>query len=1051
LGYQRRSVRYSIALARDALGPLAADRTRGRGCAVSEGGLILPDVSAAPALSLADLHGWTRLVHAAGMEDHAGPLRRGAGRSASERASGTLLFANFRLDLANERLQTGSSTVKLKPKAYALLRYLVERPQRLVTKHELMNALWGEVHVGEAVLKTHLNQVRQALGDDVRAPSFIETVPRRGYRFVAEVHPAGLTGPALGRQARRAPQTRVVGREAQLEQLARAWDASLHGERRIVFISGEAGIGKSSLADAFVSRLDSDESVLVARGHCIEHHGAGEPYLPILEALERACDGPEGMRLINLLRDAAPNWLAQMPGHFEPASRAGVLDAKVTPERMLREMSRLVPLLTRTSPVVLVLEDLHWADLSTLALIDHLARIPDAARFLLIGTHRPQELILSGHRLRSLTQSLRTHRHCQEIELAFLGAKDIAEYLGARLEHHRLPDDLAHVIHRQTAGNPLFMVHVVDELLRQGVILERDGAWSYAGSLDPDRLSVPESLVGHIQRDLDRIDGTERAILEAASVAGSQFSSMTVAFALEREPAIVEDVCMRWSTQGRLIRLQRVEEREDGTLALECSFVHALYRQVVYESIPPTRQAGLHRRIGLHESKQRGQAGVSAANLALHFEKGRDYPRALEYRRLAGEDALKRNAYPEAIVHFRSALAMSERLPDTSERLALELDLLLATAEPLMMTVGFTAPETLAAYRRASELCKCLADSTRVPLALMGVASFHLASGAADAAERTGHELMEAANRQSNVTAEIDAWVVLGMSKFYQGELALAADFLKRCVSLYDAQSYGHRGGLYHVDPRVAALSFLAWTSWFMGHDDAAVAQAASAEAFARELEHPFTLSCALTFVLLLHRSRRDRAASTRIAAELMDLATEHGFVFSRSGAGMMKGALELEAGDVQDGLNRMRRAREMRLATGAKCNHGFWSTALAEACCAAGLWAEAHAALVDALSVVEEPGERFWAPEVYRLCGELSARVARSGEAIRSPLSLGVDGDAAFRRALDLAEEMGSVALRYRAALGIERFASSEGLRCIGRRVRSTLLERFPSLSRSA
>jgi DNA-binding winged helix-turn-helix (wHTH) protein len=961
----------------------------------------------------------------------------------SERGTGALVFSTFCLDLDNERLQNGTDVVKLKPKAFAVLRYLVERPRVLVTKDELMNALWGETHVGDGVLKTQLNELRRALGDDVHSPSFIETVSRRGYRFVAEVKRARH---ATRPQGGAAPRTIMVGREPELELLGEAWESSLRGERRIVFMTGEAGLGKSFLVDSFVDRFALDEGVLVARGHCIEHHGAGEAYLPILEALGRLCRGSNGARVISALRNVAPNWLAQMPELVAPSSQAALVDTKATPERMLREMSNLIPSVTEALPLILILEDLHWADYSTLALIDHLARCPDAAQFLLIGTHRPQELVLSSHPLRGLTQSVQTLRHCLQIQLGFLAPTDVAAYLDARFEKNRFSPELARVLHRHTAGNPLFMVHVVDTLQRQGIIRKEGEAWLLVGSLDAVGQSVPESVVGLIERNLERLDTVERVILEIASVVGTEFDSLTIAAAAESDASAVEEVCMRWSAQGRFIRVQRVQECSQGRLSLQCSFMHALYRQVVYDRIGPTRQTDLHRRIGVYEA-EREQARISAASLARHFEHARDYARAIHYRRSAGQDALRRSAYREAIEHFRAALAMSERMPDAAEKRAVELDLLLAMAVPLTITFGYTASEAGDAYRRASLLCKLLPDRDRAPIALIGVASFQVAAGAPAQAEQTGYELLEIARHQANTAAQLDALLVLGVSKFYQGELAAAAELLERCVSMYEPERCIRRDGLYHIDPKATALSYLAWTSWLRGEPHRALVQAADAEAFARQTEDPFTLNCALTFTALLQHSRRDRIASIRIVRELTDLTTEHGFAFSQSTVKMIQGALDVEAGNKSQGLDVLRSTRAMRVAIGANVHRSFWSTTLAEACASLGLFAEAFRALADGFSSVETQRERFWAPEVYRLFGELSLRAKRAGVA-GLPLQSSLGSDDAFMTALQLAGEMGSTTLRLRAAISAERFGSTETAREFGRNSRLSLQAQFPSFS---
>ena len=200
-----------------------------------------------------------------------------------------MLFPPFRLDPANEQLWRGRRLIALKPKTFAVLRYLVEHPQRLVTKEELLDALWADVHVGEAVLKTHLREIRRALGDKVKTPRFIETVHRRGYRFLATVEPArtAVAGPAP--RTLRSGIASFVGRHAELAKLHDSLDEARGGHRQVAFVTGEAGIGKTTLVKEFLAQLRGRDDVWLAWGQCIEPYGAGEAYLPVLEAFGRLC------------------------------------------------------------------------------------------------------------------------------------------------------------------------------------------------------------------------------------------------------------------------------------------------------------------------------------------------------------------------------------------------------------------------------------------------------------------------------------------------------------------------------------------------------------------------------------------------------------------------------------------------------------------------------------------------------------------------------------------------------------------------------------------
>src|SRR5262249_12331106 len=328
-----------------------------------------------------------------------------------------LIFEPFGLDVGNARLWRGPEATHLTRKAFAVLHYLVEHAQQLVTKDELLEVVWSQTHVSEAALAVCICEIRQALGDNPRTPRFIETVYGRGYRFLATVTvadrlpetretallrrltlPASRFTPPL---ARLRPGV-LVGREAEFGHVQQWLAQALRGERQVGFVTGEAGIGKTALVEAFVERVSGAGALWIGRGQCIEQYGAGEAYLPVLEALGRLCRGPEGQRFMALLGQHAPSWLVQMPALLGAADRDALQRRGhgATRERMLRELAEAVDILTAERPLVLVLEDLHWSDDATLAWLACVARRQEQARLLVIGTYRPMDGLVPAHPLR---------------------------------------------------------------------------------------------------------------------------------------------------------------------------------------------------------------------------------------------------------------------------------------------------------------------------------------------------------------------------------------------------------------------------------------------------------------------------------------------------------------------------------------------------------------------------------------------------------------------------------------------------------------------------
>jgi len=570
-----------------------------------------------------------------------------------------LTFEGFCLDLATERLLCLDEVVPLTPKAFTVLRRLVEDGGHVVTKAELLRAGWAKTHVHDGVLKVIILEIRRALGDDPAAPRFIETVPRQGYRFVA----ARTRAPRSA--APEAPGV-LVGRDDVLAQLEQRFARARSGERQLVFLSGEAGIGKTTVLQAFLARLPADPDVLIATGACLEHYGVAEAYLPVLEALGRLLREPGAERARRLVETHAPSWLIQLPW----LERAGDREALrrelfgVTKERMLREMAEALEILTATTPLVLVLEDLHWSDYSTLDLLAMIARRQEPARLLVLCSYRSVEVIVTGHPLRALIQEMRVRRLCEDVPVAFLHEEDAAAYLARRFPDNRFPSGLARAVHRRTDGNPLFMVRVVDELVTLGVLAEEQGHWRLAKPLTDIADAMPESLRQLIEKQVDRLEPEAQRLLEVASVLGNEFTAASVAVGLDAELPAVEDRCEALARQGQLLAASRLFVRPDGTKVARYHFTHSLYPQALVERVTPGRRLRLHQRLAEWLERTWGEnAAAIAGPLALHFEEAGDYVRAIGHLRRAADLDVRRWAYQEAIARLRRAIALAGNLP----------------------------------------------------------------------------------------------------------------------------------------------------------------------------------------------------------------------------------------------------------------------------------------------------------------------------------------------------------------------------------------------------
>ncbi|MGE3538958.1 MAG: AAA family ATPase [Candidatus Tectimicrobiota bacterium] len=630
-------------------------------------------------------------------------------------------FGPYRLPGPHGPLLRGTEVVPLPPKALAVLWQLVRHAGQVVTKEALLHTVWPETIASEGVLTACMGTLRQALGDQARHPSYIATVHRLGYRFVAAVTTAPPEASAVPPVALSQPLglTALVGRAAEMAQLHAWYATALRGVRQTVFVTGEAGIGKTTIVEAFLRQLDPTAAVWIGRGQCIEHYGSGEAYLPLLDALGRLGRAPGGARLVTCLQQYAPTWLAQLPALYRAADGEAGAHTRpgTTHQRMLRELAEALEVLSLERPLILVLEDLHWSDVSTVEALALLARRREAARLLVLGTYRPVDLIVHQHPLKTLKQELVAHGQGVELPLGYLPREAV--------EHYMTQDSTVQVPHaaavawvyRRTAGHPLFMVQVLDDLQQRGLL-------QALGEAETPELegAMPPGLQQLLEAQLERLAPTVQQVLEAASVAGAEFAVASVAAAMAMAPEAIDAVCEEVARQGQFLLDLGLVEWPDGTLSGRYGFRHTLYQEVLYKRLGTAQRARLHRRIGTrHEAGYAVRASEWAAELAMHFARGRDARRALQYWRQAGARALTRLAYWEAVQCWEQALVALGDLPPEPPTLEQDVALRLDLAR-VLRAIGHHTP-MLTHLRTAETHAADLGDSGLLGRVCSGLAT----------------------------------------------------------------------------------------------------------------------------------------------------------------------------------------------------------------------------------------------------------------------------------------------------------------------------------------
>jgi tetratricopeptide (TPR) repeat protein len=515
--------------------------------------------------------------------------------------------------------------------------------------------------------------------------------------------------------------------------------------------------------------------------------------MPVLEALTRLAQGTGGERVVELFDRFAPTWLAQMPALLTAEQRVRLQGQSqgVTQQRMLREVTLALEALAAEAPLVLVFEDLHWSDFSTLELISAIARRNESAQLTIVGTYRPIGMLAHDHPLRAMVQELELHHQCEELRLKLLSEEDVASYLEKRFfsavaQNH---ESFAAVIYERTDGNPLFMINVVEYLVGVGLLAgshEGNSARPAESVLLPHHIEVPRSIRQMIERNFERLNPEERVILEAASVAGAEFSAAAVAAALERPMAEVEACCAGLARHEQFVTEKGPIIWPDGTISSGFDFHHSLYQEVLYGLLPLGRRVQLHRLIAAREEAGHGDGtGEIAAELAHHYEQANDKDRAIYFFRVAGERAVARGASVEAEVHYRRALELLGELSPSIERDRQELTLHMALGAVLWGSKSWAHPEADRTYKRALVLAEELREPHQIVRILTGLIVSALGNGKFKLAHELSERMLVVAENSRDPTSLCAAHGLLGESLVMQAQYLNARRHLEQGLMYY--------------------------------------------------------------------------------------------------------------------------------------------------------------------------------------------------------------------------------------------------------------------------
>lgn len=926
-------------------------------------------------------------------------IRQGEGRNMATRAPSDscstetpvrLRFDVFDLDEAEARLTRDGEPVALAPRPFAVLCALARTPRTLVTKNALLDSVWGHRFVSDSVLKTTVSALRAALGDDPKQPRYIETVSRRGYRFIGRVSAVAAPGESPSATISSAADPAgsplsMTGRSDAIERLRTAWQLARSGKRQIVWIVGEPGVGKTTLVEYFVAEVGEG---YCAHGQCVEQSGTGEPYLPALEALSAL--SRRDPSFVALIRAVAPTWLLQLPwlssGEERDALRRELSGSGQA--RMLREFGELFERYTQSRPLLLTTEDLHWSDQATLQLIDHMARRRGSTRLLWLASFRLTEIMATDHPLKSLRHELRLHGLCDEIVLDAFSEKEVADYVAATMPGLAGDEEFVRALHARTDGLPLFVADVLSDLAErgEGAIDAELSARSRLASV-----AIPENLAGIIEQYMQRLTPAERALLEAASVCGVEFRLGTVAQVLQGDGAALGALCVE------LVRRQRwlthVPPERPSTTSDTCyTFRHALYREVLYNQIGPVARTEFHRRVAAALERERvNGASVTATELALHLELAHQYILAVRYYAEAAESALLQFSPAQTMDLAERALALLRLDGESDERATLEMSLVTLQGAAAIQVHGISSIQVKQAFERAQSLLDDLPDHPLRGLLLHPLGLSLYLRGEHDEAEAFARRSESLAAATGDRTALLSALVTHGLVQHVRGRPRSARDWLEQALDVCRDLDASTSRAIFVADPGVIILGLLALDSVHLGLVGQGRQHLAAACERARDLRAPAPQLAALWLAGMFEVRLGNAARVAEISEELGVLADEQALAGARAAHLWFRGWARAQLGDPRAGYRLIREGYELSVRLGMRAWASETLGYAAEALASAGDWAGARQQLDEAMQCADAIGEREYLPQLLVLDARIAyalGECGRAGESIRQAIA---------------------------------------------------------------
>jgi TOMM system kinase/cyclase fusion protein len=814
---------------------------------------------------------------------------------------------------------------------------------------------------------------------------------------------AGLTG-----------FTPLVGRESEATLLLERWMQSQDGrEGQAVLLSGEAGIGKSRLVEVLRERVSGEGATRIAF-RCSPYHQNSALY-PVIDHLQRFLQWhrdmvPEAkldtlervLRTYSLPLDEVVSLFAALlsvplPERYPPLHLSPQRQRQKTQEALvawlLEEAER--------QPVLVVWEDLHWADPSTLEMLGLVLDQAPTVRMLTLLTCRPE-----------FHPPWTTRSHLTQITLGRLGRAQVEAMITSLTGSKALPAAVVAQVVAKTDGVPLFVEELVKMILESGLVREEDGRYVLTVPLPP--LAIPSTLHDSLMARLDRL-ATARELAQLGAVLGREFTYELL------QAVAPGDESMLQRGLAQLVDAELVYQRGLPPHS-QYVFKHALIQDAAYQSLLKSTRQRYHQQIAQVLAEQFPETAETQPELlAYHYTEAGLPASAVPAWLRAGQRASERSARIEAIAHLTKGLEVLKTLPDTPERVQLELVLQTTLGPALMATKGYAAPEVEYTYARARELCQSIGETPQFFQAVWGLWYFYLVRAELQTAYELGEQLLNVAQRVQAPALLLLTHRMLGHTLSFLGEFSAAQVHLDRGMTLYAPEQHRALASLYGQDQGVICQSWAALTLWCLGYPDQALRRMRAALTLAQELAHPFSLAYALCFAGMVRQLRREVQAAQERATEAIALCTEQGFAHYLARGTILRGWAMAAQGQGPEGLAQMCQGLTAYHATGAEVFRPYYLAFLAEAHGKVGQAEEGLTVLAQALAAVHKTGERLYEAELYRLKGELLLSLSADNHA---------EAEGCLHQALAVARRQQAKSLELRAATSLSRLWQQQGKR---------------------